>query len=112
MIIRESLENEKNEEAELLLQVFRQGILYQFICRRSNITKRDSSFQLKDALKETRPTADKTGIPRIPGPYTKRARTNALRRKFNSIAKRLSQPKGKPRIKPSLESILSDTEWK
>lgn len=107
----ESLENGKIKEAEYLLQVFRQGILYQFICWRSHITKRDSSCQLKDAFKETRPTADKTGIPRIAGPYTKRTRTNALRRKFNSIAKRLSQPKGKPRIKPSLKSILYDTEW-
>jgi len=69
----------------------------------------DNELQL---FKETRPTTGKTGVPRIAGPYTKRTKTNALRRKFYSIAKKLSQPKGKLKVKPSLKSILSDTDWK
>lgn len=47
----ESLEIGDVERAELLLKVFRQGFLYQFICECSGKTKRESCEQLHENMK-------------------------------------------------------------
>lgn len=46
-----ALDSGSVEEAEYLIEAFRQGFLYQFICERSGMTKRESREQLNENMK-------------------------------------------------------------
>ena len=65
-VLIEALDSGSVEEAEYLIEAFRQGFLYQFICERSGMTKRESREQLNENLKGFIESGGRIAQPPIP----------------------------------------------